>query len=205
MNSKKYIVIAAILAMLSTGFVAANADNPNSLLQMDVKRSSIANTVDVTFYTTGDSSNSVVTRKSNNRYVVLLPNVDSNSSVTPSIGGVKDMISNVEVKHVNDGIGGYTKITFGTTKPINIKTYMKKTAPLTQAQKDYKAIIAQNNIKPAVNKQAQSPAKSVANQTQKSVQQAAKTSAPAKTTQPQTKNRQEKNQNQPHQKRKKGK
>ena len=127
MNSKKYIVIAAILAMLSTGFVAANADNPNSLLQMDVKRSSIANTVDVTFYTTGDSSNSVVTRKSNNRYVVLLPNVDSNSSVTPSIGGVKDMISNVEVKHVNDGIGGYTKITFGTTKPINIKTYMKKT------------------------------------------------------------------------------
>lgn len=187
MNSKKYIVIAAILAMLSTGFVAANADNPNSLLQMDVKRSSIANTVDVTFYTTGDSSNSVVTRKSNNRYVVLLPNVDSNSSVTPSIGGVKDMISNVEVKHVNDGIGGYTKITFGTTKPINIKTYMKKTAPLTQAQKDYKAIIAQNNIKPAVNKQAQSPAKPVANQTQKPVQQAAKTSAPAKTTQPQTK------------------
>ena len=197
MNNKKYIVIAAILAMLSTGFVAANADNSNSLLQMDVKRSSIANTVDVTFYTTGDSSNSVVTRKSNNRYVVLLPNIDSNASVTPSIGGVKDMINNVEVKHVNDGIGGYTKITFETTKPINIKTYMRKTAPLTQAQKDYKALIAQNNInnKPvqtsaqAVNKQPQSAAhkqqavKPVSNTTQS----ASKTVTPSKTAQTQPK------------------
>ena len=162
MNNKKYIIIAAMLAMLSTGFVAANADNSNSLLQMDVKRSSVANTVDVTFYTTGDSTNSVVTRKSNNRYVVLLPNVDSNSSVTPSIGGVKDLVNNIEVKHVNDGIGGYTKVTFESSKPINIKTYMRKTAPLTQAQKDYKAIIAQNNLNkshqttvPAVHKQSQ--------------------------------------------------
>ena len=147
MDIKKYIVVAALLTTLSVGLNVANAGNSNSLLQMDVKRSSIANTVDVTFYTTGDSTNSVVTRKSNNRYVVLLPNIDSTSSVTPGIGGVKDMISDVEVKHVNDGIGGYTKITFTTTKPINIKTYMRKTAPLTQAQKDYKAIIAQNNIK----------------------------------------------------------
>lgn len=147
MNTKKYIVVAALLTMLSVSLNVANAGNSNSLLQMDVKRSSVANTVDVTFYTTGDSTNSVVTRKSNNRYVVLLPNIDSTSSVTPGIGGVKDMISDVEVKHVNDGIGGYTKVTFSTTKPINIKTYMRQTAPLTQAQKDYKAIIAQNNIK----------------------------------------------------------
>lgn len=197
MNNKKYIVIVAILAMLSTGFVAANADNSNSLLQMDVKRSSIANTVDVTFYTTGDASNSVVTRKSDNRYVVLLPNIDSNASVTPSIGGVKDLISNIEVKHVNDGIGGYTKITFGTTKPINIKTYMKKTAPLTQAQKDYKALIAQNNISnkpvqtpaPAVNKQPQSATsvKPVANHVQNQANHTAKTTTTSKTTQTQVK------------------
>ena len=63
----------------------------NDLLKMDVKKSGSNDTVDVTFYTTGASTNSVVTRKSDNRYVVLLPNVAGSSSVTPNIGGVKDL------------------------------------------------------------------------------------------------------------------
>lgn len=189
MNTKKYIVVAALLAMLYTGMNIAEADNSNSLLQMDVKRSSVANTVDVTFYTTEDSSNSVVTRKSNNRYVVLLPNIASSSSVAPSIGGIKDMVSNIEVKHVNDGIGGYTKVTFETTKPINIKTYMKKTAPLTQAQKDYKAIIAQNNAvhKPATSQSAIKQVSSNTKNISTPVSAAAKTTTSQKHTQPQTK------------------
>lgn len=150
MISKKNIITVAIVASLMTGISAvAEANTTNNLLQMDVKRSSATDSVDVTFYTTGDSSNSIVSRKSNNRYVVLLPNVSGSSSVAPGIGGVKDLITDVDVKHVDDGIGGYMKVTFGTTKPINIKTYIKKTAPLTQAQKDYKTLIAQNNIKPA--------------------------------------------------------
>ena len=162
-NNKKNIIIAAVLAMFSTGFNPAIADSANSLLQMDVKKSSVENTVDVTFYTTGEQKNSVVTRKANNRYVVLLPNVSSSASVAPGIGGVKDLITDIDVKHVNDGIGGYTKVTFGTTKPINIKTHMKKTNPLTQAQKDSQAIIAKNNTpKPAAQ---QTPAKPVANST----------------------------------------
>lgn len=143
-KNKRNIIIAAVLAMLSTSANPAIADSLSNLLQMDVKKSSAADTIDVTFYTTGEASNSVVTRKSNNRYVVLLPNTSSTASVAPSIGGVKDLITNVDVKHVNDGIGGYTKVTFGTTKPINIKTHMKKTNPLTQAQKDSQAIIAKN-------------------------------------------------------------
>ncbi len=150
MISKKNIITVAIVASLMTGIsTVAEANTTNNLLQMDVKRSSATDSVDVTFYTTGDSSNSIVSRKSNNRYVVLLPNVSGSSSVAPGIGGVKDLITDVDVKHVDDGIGGYMKVSFGTTKPINIKTYIKKTAPLTQAQKDYKALIAQNNIKPA--------------------------------------------------------
>lgn len=183
-NNKKNIIIAAVLAMFSTGFNPAIADSANSLLQMDVKKSSVENTVDVTFYTTGEQKNSVVTRKANNRYVVLLPNVSSSASVAPGIGGVKDLITDIDVKHVNDGIGGYTKITFGTTKPINIKTHMKKTNPLTQAQKDSQAIIAKNNTpKPAAQ---QTPAKPAANSTPAKTQttntQSTKTtaSAPAK-------------------------
>lgn len=156
MGKRKYIIAAAILAMLGTGFNAVKADSVNSLLQMDVKKSSVNDTVDVTFYTTGNSSNSVVTRKSSNRYVVLLPGTSSSSSVAPGIGGVKDLITDIDVKHVNDGMGGYTKVTFGTTKPINIKTHMKKTNPLTQAQKDSQAIIAKNKVaqtQPAVSTQ----------------------------------------------------
>ncbi len=150
MINKKYIVIAAALAMLSACPDPVLADNSNSLLQMDVKKSSVADTVDVTFYTTGEMSNSVVSRKAGNRYVVLLPNVSSSASVAPGFGAVKDLITDINVKHVNDGIGGYTKVTFSTTKPINIKTHTKRTAPLTQAQKDYKEILAKNNTtKPA--------------------------------------------------------
>lgn len=154
MISKKNIVVAAVLTALTAGFSVAYAGSASNLLQMDVKRSSAADSVDVTFYTTGDSTNSVVTRKSNNRYVVLLPNTAGSASIVPSLGGVKDLITDVQVKNVDDGIGGYTKVTFETVKPVNIRTYMKKTSPLTQAQKDYKNLIAQNN-KPAVQPQAQ--------------------------------------------------
>ena len=146
-DKKKIIIIAAALLM---GNVSVYADS-NDLLKMDIKRSSMNDAVDVTFYTTGGSTSSVVTRKADNRYVVLLPNVAGSPSVAPNIGGVKDLISNVDVKSVDDGIGGYTKVTFTTTKPVKIQTSTKKTAPLTQAQHDYKNLIAANaNTKPAV-------------------------------------------------------
>lgn len=157
MNNRKNIIISALLISLAVGFAAAEASSSNNLLQMDVKKSSAANSVDVTFYTTADAANSIVTRKANNKYVVLLPNISGSGSVVPGLGGVKDLITNVDVKNVNDGIGGYTKVTFETTKPVNIKTYMKKTAPLTQAQKDYHNLIAQNN-KPAVQNTSSKPA-----------------------------------------------
>ena len=88
MKNKKIIVTAAILAMLCIGYNIASANNSNSLTQIDIKKSNTADTVDVTLYTTESNSNTVVTRKNNNKYVVLLPNVSSNSSITPSIGGL---------------------------------------------------------------------------------------------------------------------
>ncbi len=192
MGNKKYIVVAAVLAMLSTGFNPSNAQDI-SLTQVDVKKSSVADTVDVTFYTTGQSQASVVTRKSNNKYVVLLPNISSSSSATPSLGAVKDLISDVEVKHVNDGIGGYTKITFSTTKPVNFKTYTKRANPVTDVQKDYKNIIAQNNSsKPAVeNKpapQAQVKPQTKPVQTQQPPQAKAEKPVSNTSKQPETKN-----------------
>ena len=177
MINKKNIVIAAVLTALMTGFTIAEANSSSNLLQMDIKKSSAADSVDVTFYTTADSTNSVVTRKSNNRYVVLLPNTSGSSSIVPSLGGVKDLISDIQLKHVDDGIGGYTKITFETTKPVNIRTFMKKTAPLTQAQKDYKNLIAQNN-KPVQQPQSQVKKADTALSVTKTASVAAKTTAP---------------------------
>ena len=143
MINKKNMVIAAFAAILIGNGVSL-ADNSNDLLRMDIKKSGASDTVDVTFYTTGGATDSVVTRKSDNKYVVLLPNVAGSQSVAPSLGGVKDLVSDVSVKNVDDGIGGYTKVTFSTTKPVKFQTYTKKTAPLTQAQQDYKKTFCSN-------------------------------------------------------------
>ena len=147
--NKKSLIISALAAMLTLiGSVsyAANSD----LLKMDIHKTEAADTVSVVFYTTGDKTNTVVTRKGNDKYVVLLPNVSGNSSVVPNLGGVKDYITAVDVRNINDGIGGYTKVTFTTTKPVNIQAFVKKTLPLTKAQLDYKDLIAKNNAKPAL-------------------------------------------------------
>ena len=173
---RKNIILTALLISLTAG---ASVAGTNDLLKMDVKKSGSTDTVDVTFYTTGGSTNSVVTRKSDNRYVVLLPNVAGSSSVTPNIGGVKDLITNIDVKNIDDGIGGYTKVTFTTSKPVKIQTAMKKTAPLTKAQEDYKNLIAQNkNTKPAVQQQKSTvqakPASQPKTQTKDTTKQAPK-------------------------------
>ena len=166
MTYKKFIIaIGVVLGLITAN--CANADNANSLLKMDVKRASTADSVDVTFYTTEGAYNSVVTRKSDNRYVVLLPNTVSASSIVPSLGGVKDLISDVNVKNVDDGIGGYTKVTFTTAKPVKIQTFTKKTAPLTKAQEEYKNLIAKHESTPvATPKVAAKPATTTTKQTQ---------------------------------------
>ncbi len=148
MFNKKIFISIVVAAAFIAGNVSALASS-NDLLRMDVKRSSMNDAVDVTFYTTGPSTNSVVTRKDDNKYIVLLPNVAGSASVIPNIAGVKDLVSEVDVKNIDDGIGGYTKVTFITTKPLKIQTSTQKTSPLTQAQQDYKNLIAANNTKPA--------------------------------------------------------
>ena len=152
MIDRKIVCTVVALAVLTFGIPMVYAGSSNDLLRMDVKKSSAQDTVDVTFYTTGSPMNSVVTRKSGNSYVVLLPNVAGSQSVVPSLGGVKDLVSDITVKKVDDGIGGYTKVTFSTTRPVRIQTSTKQTAPLTSAQQDYKNLIAKSsNIKPVSN------------------------------------------------------
>lgn len=140
-NKKNILAIATLICLT---FVPADA---SSLVQMDIQKTS-DNAVDVTFYATGVNGNPIVTRKSNNKYVVLMPNIASGSVSTPDLSSVKDLISDVNVKNVDDGMSGYTKVTFITTKPVNIKTYMQKAAPLTQEEKEAKSLIAQVKTHP---------------------------------------------------------
>lgn len=137
MINKKNLLAIAILMCVT--FIPADA---SSLVRMDIKKTSDS-AVDVTFYTTETNGNPIVTRKSNNKYVVLMPNVASGSLSLPDLSDVKDMITDVNIKNVDDGMSGYTKVTFITTKPVNIKTHSQKSAPLTQEEKQAKAVIAQ--------------------------------------------------------------
>lgn len=146
MSNNKTIVSTVISALVFASMSVAIASTSNDLLRMDLKKSAEQDSIDVTFYTTGNPIDSIVTRKSGNSYVVLLPNVAGTQSVVPSLGAIKDLVTDVSVKNVDDGIGGYTKVTFSSTKPIKIKTSTKQTAPLTQAQQDYKMLIAKNNV-----------------------------------------------------------
>lgn len=141
MINKKSILTAALICLT---FVSANASN---LTQIDVKKTSDS-AVDLTFYTTGTYGNAMVTRKSNNKYVILMPNVAGKTTSAPDLSAVKDIITDIDVKNVDDGMSGYTKITLITKRPLTIKTHMQKAVPLSQEEKEAKALIAQVKTHP---------------------------------------------------------
>ncbi len=140
-SKKNILTIAAVLCLT---FTQASA---SSLVRMDINKVA-DNALDVTFFTTENTSTPMVTRKSNNKYVVLMPNVAGKNAGTPDLSAVKDIVSNVDIKHVDDGLGGYTKVTFITSKPLNIKTHVSKSAPLSNEENAAKAVIAQTKTHP---------------------------------------------------------
>lgn len=137
------IILLLSLCLAPFSFMQAEA---NSLTQLDIRKANTASSsVDVTLYTTNPYADSIaVTKKSDNKYVILMPNVSSAAGGKPDLSGIKDIISDIDVKSVNDGSGGYTKVTLITTKPLNIRAHAKNSVPLTAEQKAYKNLIAQS-------------------------------------------------------------
>lgn len=137
------VILLLSLAMIPFSSLEANA---NSLTQLDIRKANSASaSVDVTLYTTAPYADSIaVTKKSDNKYVILMPNVSSSAGSRPDLSGIKDIISDIDVKSVNDGAGGYTKVTLITTKPLNIRTHAQNSVPLTAEQKSYKNLITQS-------------------------------------------------------------
>lgn len=144
-NRKISLILLLSLSLFSTSVAIADS---NSLTQLDIrKNNSSSSSVDVTLYTTTPYNDSVaVTKKSDNKYVILMPNVSKSSSKSPDLSGLGDIISNVDVKSVNDPSGSYTKVTLTTTKPINIKTHTQKSLPVTEGQKAYRTLLSQNPV-----------------------------------------------------------
>ena len=152
-NKSNTIGIALLLALALTP-VATVANGGNNLVQLDLKKAS-NNSVNVTLFTSnGYNDNVMVRKKSDNKYVILIPKVQSSGYSASSLNGVRDLVSNVDVKTVNDTSGGYTKVTLITTKPLDIKTSAQKSTPITVEQKEYKTLIAQANaVKNNIGKQ----------------------------------------------------
>lgn len=140
---KSNLISIAILLGLMTP--VAFADNANSLVQLDLKRTS-NDAVNVTLFTTNAYNDNVMVRKkSDNKYVILIPKVQSSGYSASNLNGVRDLVSNVDVKTVNDTSGGYTKVTLITTKPLEIKTSARLSAPVTAEQRETQTLIAQAN------------------------------------------------------------
>ncbi len=173
------IGIALLLALATAPMSGTLANGGNNLTQLDLKRSS-NNSVNVTLFTSnGYNDNVMVRKKSDNKYVILIPKVQSSGYSASSLNGVKDLVSNVDVKTVNDTNGGYTKVTLITTKPLDIKTNTQKSSPVTEEQKEYKTLIAQANaVKNNIGKQE--PQKQQVQKTEVTVNKA---STPTTTTQ----------------------
>lgn len=145
LKKSNIVGIALLLALAAAPVSNTFANTDNNLVQLDLKRSS-NNSVDVTLFTSNNYNDNVLVRKkSDNKYVILIPKVQSHGYSSSSLTGVKDLVSNVDVKTVNDTNGGYTKVTLITTKPLDIKTNTQKSAPVTAEQKEYKTLIAQAN------------------------------------------------------------
>lgn len=192
MIKKKNILSAILLLGLALSTINYVGANENSLVQMDIKKSA-GDSVDVTLFTTGSSSESpVVTKKSDNKYVILMPNVSGSQSGKPDLAGISDIVSDVDIKTVDDLTGGYTKVTLITKKPVNIKTNMQTSGPVTEEQTEYRQLIAKaraNGIKttriPSGEVQVSEQKKAV--ETQKTVVTVNKAPAPAKTVKKNTK------------------
>lgn len=161
-NSRR-LGLVLLLCLSLTNFTNSQALAENTLNQVDVKRSN-SDGLEFTLYTSSPyADNVVVTKKSDNKYVILMPNVNNAQAAKPDFSSLKDVISDVDVRAVNDGQGGYTKVTVITNHPVDIKTTTAKTAPVTPEQKEYRALIAQQKSKPSAPPSIQVQEKSASN------------------------------------------
>lgn len=146
--------ITLLLSIALANFSGSEVFASNTLSQVDVRKNS-SDSLEFTLYTSSPyADNVVVTKKSDNKYVILMPNINGTTSSKPDFSGVKDIVTDIDVRAVDDGGSGYTKVTVITNRPVDIKTNTAKNVAPTQGQKEYRALIAQQQTKASTTKPA---------------------------------------------------
>lgn len=188
----KYFCLGFITAALLGGqFVRANDETfQNNLLKMDVYKTSLG-TVKVTLYTNKPYKDAVVVnKKSDNEYVILMPETASTLTSKPALKSTSDVLTKVDVKTQQiNGQKGYTKITISTLKPVEITPQVQtlNVSGFQLSEKETKELMEQAGKK-HVSTPSKQAAKTVYKKTaqQKSVQKPVEKASP-KTAQKATK------------------
>lgn len=142
---RKYII--SVLTFLT--LFCANmgfAQGANSILSTTLRQSA-PDSLNVTFFTKSETSDApIVKNKGNNQYVILLPNVGDSTGKTPDLRTVSNVVSDVNVKTINEGSITYTKVTITTKKPINVKAETRKTSQSVTELSGVNDIVAKVNL-----------------------------------------------------------
>lgn len=140
------------------------AQAANSILSTTVRKNS-SNGLNITFFTKGENSEApIVKDKGNNQYVILLPNLTL-TGAQPDFRTASDIVSDVNVKTINEGAVTYTKVTVTTKRPVSVKAETRKTSQsvselsgvndiVSKVNLINQDIVASKNIQPVNNTQA---------------------------------------------------
>ena len=94
----KYIILAGIVLIAAQIVLAKDELFQNNLLKMDVNKTPTG-ALKVTLYTKKPYKDSVVVnKKSDNQYVIYLPETANSLTAKPSLNSVSSVVQNVEVK-----------------------------------------------------------------------------------------------------------
>lgn len=122
---KKYILTTLVLLLAGCTTFAQTA---NSILNTTVRQTA-DNKLNLTFFTKGENvEKPVVKDKGGNQYVILLPNLIDNAGHKPDLRNAANIVSDVNVKTINEGAVTYTKVTITTKKPVTINAETRRTS-----------------------------------------------------------------------------
>lgn len=126
-------------------FLAADAAS-SQIISTGVRKVS-DNTINFTFYTSGDNlEKPIVKSKGDNEYTILLPNMSDSTSRALNIGATDGIVTSADVKTINEGAVTYTKINLKTSKPVTINAEMKKTAQTVSDSSSINNIVSKVNL-----------------------------------------------------------
>ena len=139
----KYIISTLVFLFLGNTVFAQSS---NSILSTTVRKTA-SNGLNFTFFTKGENSEApIVKDKGNNQYVILLPNLTDSTGKQPDFRTASDLVSDVNVKTINEGAVTYTKVTVTTKRPVSVKAETRKTSQSVSELSGVNDIVSKVNL-----------------------------------------------------------